>query len=299
MMKSSVAVLLVLFGVAYGSGHWGYFKENGPLTWLASYPICAGSLQSPINIESALTVEEEIAPFVFTGYDDLSANLTLTNNGHSAQLSTSGTPFITGGGLDETFHFQQLHFHWGNDSSKGSEHTVNGKQYPAEVHFVHWRESFGTFANAAGLSGGLAIIGALFEVSEQDNPAIDNLINALALVEFDDEVTTVDPFVLNALLPSNKDCFYRYSGSLTTPECNESGIWTLMVNTIPISEKQLNAFRELNFNAEGEEDLPMVDNFRNIQKLNSRVVSKSKCAAETTTASSNIFKRLFKRIFRG
>ena len=38
-------------------------------------------------------------------------------------------PFITGGGLTNRFNFYQLHFHWGKDSLRGSEHHTNGQQY--------------------------------------------------------------------------------------------------------------------------------------------------------------------------
>lgn len=40
---------------------------------------------------------------------------------------------VTGGGLTGTFQAAQLHFHWGSDSTKGSEHTLNGNQYPMEA----------------------------------------------------------------------------------------------------------------------------------------------------------------------
>ena len=35
-------------------------------------------------------------------------------------------PTITGGGLTGTYEFLQFHFHWGSDSSKGSEHLIDG-----------------------------------------------------------------------------------------------------------------------------------------------------------------------------
>lgn len=42
---------------------------------------------------------------------------------------------VSGGGLLGVYKSTQLHFHWGNGSSApGSEHTVDGKQYPMEVH---------------------------------------------------------------------------------------------------------------------------------------------------------------------
>lgn len=44
---------------------------------------------------------------------------------------------------------------------------------------------------------------------------------------------------LRTFLPRNLDSFYRYSGSLTTPTCNEVVTWTVFANAIPISEKQV------------------------------------------------------------
>jgi len=40
---------------------------------------------------------------------------------------------VTGGELPGTYKLVQIHFHWGSDDSKGSEHTVDGKAYPLEV----------------------------------------------------------------------------------------------------------------------------------------------------------------------
>ena len=35
--------------------------------------------------------------------------------------------------MNDEYELWQFHAHWGNDSSKGSEHTVEGKTYAAEV----------------------------------------------------------------------------------------------------------------------------------------------------------------------
>ena len=44
---------------------------------------------------------------------------------------------------------------------------------------------------------------------------------------------------LSALLPGDMDTFYRYAGSLTTPPCSESVVWTVFPSPIPISEQQV------------------------------------------------------------
>ena len=92
----------------------------------------------------------------------------------------------------------QLHAHWGDDDCRGSEHTVDGKMYPAEVslihsvksnqtnyhiesksntiynsifnlifqlHLVHWNRSKYDSPNvAAGEPDGLAVLGIFLEV---------------------------------------------------------------------------------------------------------------------------------------
>ena len=37
-------------------------------------------------------------------------------------------PYIKDGGLTNQFIFAQLHFHWGSDPAKGSEHSIRNKQ---------------------------------------------------------------------------------------------------------------------------------------------------------------------------
>lgn len=37
---------------------------------------------------------------------------------------------------DTAYQLAQFHFHWGPNDKEGSEHTVDGKQYPLEVRKV-------------------------------------------------------------------------------------------------------------------------------------------------------------------
>jgi carbonic anhydrase len=49
-------------------------------------------------------------------------------------------------------------------------------------------------------------------------------------------------------LPRDRAGFYRYNGSLTTPNCNEGIIWTVFTNTLPISKNQVLYFINLFYN---------------------------------------------------
>lgn len=47
------------------------------------------------------------------------------------------------------------------------------------------------------------------------------------------------PFKPKYFLPELTNNFYRYVGSLTTPPCSQQVIWTLFVNQLELSERQV------------------------------------------------------------
>jgi carbonic anhydrase len=54
-----------------------------------------------------------------------------------------------------------------------------------------------------------------------------------------DETTLNNLVSLQDLLPEQTTSFYRYSGSLTTPKCNQIVTWTVFDNPLVISEQQV------------------------------------------------------------
>ena len=70
---------------------------------------------------------------------------------------------ISGGPLDGEYQFAQLHFHWGSDNGKGSEHTVDGSSFPLEMHMVHTNTKYnGT--DWKKHKDGLAVIGIFADI---------------------------------------------------------------------------------------------------------------------------------------
>ena len=67
-------------------------------------------------------------------------------------------------GEGQSYQMLQLHFHWGADDSKGSEHTINGEEFPMEMHIVHKKVGL-TVEEALGTSDGLAVVGQMFQVA--------------------------------------------------------------------------------------------------------------------------------------
>jgi len=236
-----------------------------------------GNRQSPININPALAIPApEMAALTFTNYDIVFPQ-TITNNGHTVVLQLQSNerndafPSISDGGLNGTFIFQQLHFHWGRDSSSGSEHIINNIRYLGELHMVHYNSKYGSFSEAIKHPDGLAVIAILMENSKRDNVAFRHIEQFEKIIRTDKKNVTFlgKPIALEDLLPDETGSFYRYFGSLTTPAYNESVTWTVFDTPIAVSERQMNKFRAL-FNEEGR---PLEDNFRAAQSLHDRLVN--------------------------
>ncbi|KFM74432.1 Carbonic anhydrase 7, partial [Stegodyphus mimosarum] len=255
---------------------WSYEGLSGPEHWSTAFKKCGGSRQSPINIvTNEALYNENLDEFEFDNYEDSLQEAKIENNGHTIQISPGHNEvarFIDGGGLDSRYRFLQVHFHWGSDSKKGSEHTVDGQRFPLEMHLVHINTKYKTKEEAVHERDGIAVLGILFKVSEEDNPALVPIIDKLNEVRKKGAKAKLDDFNLESLLPEERMPYYRYEGSLTTPPCYEIVTWTVFRHHVPISEKQLQQFRNIKEGDGNEEDENLVDNFRPVQELHGRTV---------------------------
>ena len=140
-----------------------------------------------------------------------------------------------------TFQLAQFHFHWGNDNGgKGSEHTYHGRQYDAELHFVHYNTECGYDLTSALTNcpdhKAAAVLGVFIEGEGSDNHAWDELIYGLKKITTENTKVEIHPFDMSKLMPHDLNEFYRYDGGLTTPDCDEVVTWTVFkVNKLVLS----------------------------------------------------------------
>ena len=64
-----------------------------------------------------------------------------------------------------------------------------------------------------------------------------------------EDETYVHPFSLLDLLPEERNKFWRYNGSLTTPDCNEIVIWTVFKVRFWVTESL--SMHRISFTGEG------------------------------------------------
>ncbi|XP_062923313.1 carbonic anhydrase 7 isoform X1 [Mobula hypostoma] len=254
---------------------WGYGDDNGPLNWYKYFPFAQGDRQSPINIVPAEAVyNAELQP-LSVAYSGCSS-MAICNNGHSVVVEfedCNDKTVISGGPLERPYRLKQFHFHWGQkDDQQGSEHTVNGRSYPGELHLVHWNSTkYNTFGEAAVEADGLAVIAVFLETGDR-HAHLHRLTDALYMVKFKETEAQFKDFNPQCLLPKCRD-YWTYTGSLTTPPLHESVTWIVFREPIAVSEKQMDKFRMLLFSGETEsQKLQMVDNYRPPQPLKGRTV---------------------------
>ena len=163
---------------------WDY--QNSGTDW-PEVQCRTGSFQSPIDINpsqakkhlSLLKNRLEFSP----GYSTLQRGM-VTNDGHTIKFTVdeSNGASISGGPLASSYTLAQFHFHWGSRRGQGSEHTINGRAYDAELHLVHYKSTYNSFAAAFddGQPDSIAVLGIFLEEAEgvSDSDSIKNLQEA-------------------------------------------------------------------------------------------------------------------------
>lgn len=214
--------------------HWEYEHPD----WAhEGFGDCDGKVQTPVNVNTALTIKSQLGDIVF---DYKPFPMKIVDNGHTIQVNGDGKSKITLNGA--SFTFKQFHFH------HKSEHTINGKASDMEVHFVHVDDA----------TGNITVLGMMLEAGAANDLVSQVWANIPKTKE--EEVTTTVTIDLNGLLPHDKK-YYTYTGSLTTPPCSQGLQWILFKEPVEMSEAQVKAFEALYEN-----------NARPIQPLNNRLV---------------------------
>ena len=194
-----------------------------------SWSMTSGRMQSPIAIRTAETDLIDYPASLNLAYDFTGQYV--HDTGQGVEIGLTGTAVIA----NRPFQLQQFHLH------APSEHTLDGKQFDAEVHFVHQAPD-----------GRQAVIGVFLQIGQ----ASTTFATILSRIN-DDHSFKCD---VTDILPTNRS-YYHYIGSLTTPPLSENVEWYILAQPMTLSADQLAAFH-----------VHYDYNNRHIQPLNGRPV---------------------------
>lgn len=231
-----------------GAPGWGYScAEGAPFVWgrlAPAYALCdEGKAQSPIDVSTSGALRRALPPLAPAfGATDLE----VVHDGHTvkAEVPADAARLRVG-----TRTYRLVQFHWHTPS----EHWVDGERHPMELHMVHADEN------------GLLVLGALVKEGRAD-PELEKLWRVLPREAGDH--ARIQGFDLAALLPAALRS-YRYSGSLTTPACDQGVQWVLLAEPLEMSAPQIASFQALFLDTERFPE----GNARPIQARNGREVT--------------------------
>lgn len=299
-----------------GNGKFNYQRAGSD--WAHKFPDCGGNLQSPININ---TTE------IQTPFKDLTARIVTFGKGHHVKVHNTGQsvhvsweeaeapmvllPVVDGkvsASIDpldpnhdnsfkipkeaasvQRFSFanvklEQFHFHI------GSENAINGVLYPMEAHLVATvpKEE----VSACGDEGCTVVFAIMYTISEKDNDFLEPFFESSpdrAGEEFAEDFPEYFSVNFDDMIP-DKQSYYTWQGSFTTPPCTEGVLWILFDKMSTVSARQLtlleskmaavrstcqkHAQKENNmYLLEECNDIGDLKNNRELQPLNSRLVN--------------------------
>jgi carbonic anhydrase/phosphoserine phosphatase len=222
--------------------HWGYEGEIGPQYWGrldASYRLAdTGKRQSPIDIPSAKANE---TPLPKLSFDYRMEQIRSRNNGHTIQHDGEPGSIMHIG--DRQFALEQFHVH------TPSEHTIDGKSFDMEIHFVHKSEA-----------GQVVVVAVLVEAVNEgglDIPSYTLPDQTGELIEYSGRKNPSD------YLPKSRE-YFTYDGSFTTPPCTEGVKWIVMKQPLKAKPELVARFWEI-----------LKSNNRPVQALNDRTINLS------------------------
>lgn len=220
---------------------WNYLGNTGPENWgnlSKKYALCnQGERQSPINIVSPFSAKKSVLDL---NYSDFKLSMINTHHTIKIDVNSQAQELQVNG---EKYSLLQVHIH------SPSEHIIDGKSFPLELHLVH--------QNA---SGGLAVVGVMFELGTESDGLKFWIPHLPKNVGSKSQQVTVE---LNKFLPKNLS-YYHYQGSLTTPPCSEGVQWYVLQHHITASAAQIKALKDI-----------MGENNRPVLPLNKRTIVKA------------------------
>ena len=198
-----------------GGMEWSYGGLTGPEHWALLSPEYApcgeGVRQSPVDITGC---ERAITPTLSFSYEGNVSGATHVRGSVVVEFGPGSSLTFDG----RRYELLSAHAH------APAEHRVDGEAFAAELHMVH-----------EDASGEALVVGVLYRPGPP-SPVLQAMLDAAA--------GRAAAFRLGAVsVTPRSSAFYSYTGSKTTPPCQEPVEWVLMRDAETASLEQVDALQ--------------------------------------------------------
>jgi carbonic anhydrase len=198
----------------------------------------------------------------------------LMNTGHDIKLVIDEpSPHIiniSGGPLTYQFRVCEIVFHFGSIDSLGSEHTIDGQSFPAEIQIMGYNiDLYGNLTQAAYSPSGLIVVGLLVQVGQIANMEFEMIAHEMKQVRYKGQQTRIRHLSVHGLLPETQD-YITYDGSMTQPGCHETVTWVIMNRPIYVLSEHMMILRDIMQGDKNNPKVPMENNVRPTMPTNHR-----------------------------
>ncbi|XP_041952551.1 receptor-type tyrosine-protein phosphatase gamma-like [Alosa sapidissima] len=272
------------------------YRWCGPKYWQATFQYCTSDFmesQSPVILNPFhMMRNRSMGPLELLAYDVLQSEPWIIKNIRDT-IAVEFNPgmYLGGANLPRSYYTFYMAFHWGSETTNGSEHIYNDRRYPMEMQIFHLVPPYQTLNEAAFTERqAVAVLAVFVDIGPEDNPVFETISRAVPTIPLAGDEKFIDPFPLRDLLPNDTSKFYQYTGSLTFPECLYAVEWIVFQEPIYISQKQYNRFIGTVYHhepEEGEEPRLLLQNYRPTQALFDRILIASANAAVPMFSSSH------------
>jgi len=200
-----------------------------------------GITQSPVALNSPkVDTTGKLTRLEFAGYPPI-PSLEVTNIGHTFVAKIPGNGYYRDRGLFPEVFFGTSTFH----IHARPEELVKGLNDVMSLHIVHLQSP----PPIDGSTQIVSVISILFNIGETENMLLAPLVAALPnMTKIGQSAKVHWPGFQDAFLTmerNNRDSYYQFEGSLTTPPCSEPIFWTVLDHAQSLTQAQLDAFRNV------------------------------------------------------
>ncbi|XP_049870343.1 carbonic anhydrase 2-like [Pectinophora gossypiella] len=221
----------------------------GTVEWIYYWSDTEGLLPTPLNVSITGAIKYSCPSLRWYNFDVYPHKIKMTNTGYTVLIGAkwkTERPYLEGGVLLERHVLSQIHFHWGPNLMDGSEHSVDNRKHPAEMHVSFFKSEYLTQEEALKHDDGVVMFCYIIKMAVDPDPRLTWVIDAFPKIREPQSRTRIGPLPMSKLMPMFAEDYFLYWGNLPSAKGDNFIIrWLVPRVTLFATSEQIKEFRKL------------------------------------------------------